>query len=460
MILNMKTYNIYKVGILLAILFLAACDPNKELYQDLDDLQEPYNKAISDTVTSSDYNSIGGAVKTYQAFNDTAVASLYVPEILANKYPGLDLKSSAAVNYNFLELDTVRLWEKVVYGYTLTYADYQAIGGSVATYENFWEANPASNHLPNYLLTLFPSAVAEQQETIIYNFFVSNDEILPYADIYEFDGAAWVHIETISDMAEADYTLTDSDYEMIGLTVPRFPNISSADRNLPIWSKIKFPFAYSDESIILQYAYGGTTSTNIAAQYIFNGVEWIKKTGQSIVTRSEQYVFAVSGWIFDPTIRFIMSKSDYGTIATNDPIPHPRFADQGYYYGASAYYGNFDMRLLFFHLTPYEYGENVYIPEEDDPELVDIYTNEGAEAATEELFRRITQEGIIALLENKFPDAVPQAGGVDVHYVVGFETYNDNLSRSYLEAEYRCTAAADGATPPQFEFIEGPRERE
>jgi hypothetical protein len=55
---------------------------------------------------------------------------------------------------------------------------------------------------------------------------------------------------------------------------------------------------------------------------------------------------------------------------------------------------------------------------------------------------------------------VPQVGGIDVHYIVGFETYNDNLSRSYPEAEYRCTAAASGSNPPQFVLIEGPRKRD
>ena len=118
------------------------------------------------------------------------------------------------------------------------------------------------------------------------------------------------------------------------------------------------------------------------------------------------------------------------------------------------------MRLLSFHLRVYTWEEKVYDPEIDDPELVNIFNTEGAEAATNELFRRITQEGIIILLENKFPDAQPQVNGVDAHFVVGFETYNDNLSRSYLEAEYRCVEAASGGNPPVFEFIEGPRERQ
>jgi hypothetical protein len=457
---EMKTINILKGAIVLAVLTFYSCDPNKELYQQLDDLQQPYNKAVQYTLTVADYNSVGGSVKTYQAFNDTAPAKNYVPSMLTKKYLALNLKSSAQITYNYLLIDTVRAWEKVVFGYTLTAADYTAIGGSVGIYQNFWAANPASNHLPNYLLTLYPNATAGQSQTIIYNFYYAANQILPYADIYEFDGTVWIFMQTITDMAEADYILSLADYQSMGYTLARFPDIAAANRNLPIFFKLKFPYAYEGDDIIVQFAYGTTSATNVASQYVVKNNMWVKSTGFDVEERKEQYVYGINGWVFDPTIRFIMAKSDYATVAYSDPIPHPRFADQGYYYGASGFYGNFDMRLLAFHLRVYTYNDVTYDPEVDDPELYEIFNTQGADAATAELFRRIVQEGLIALLKNKFPEAVPESGGIEVHYVVGFETYNDNLSRSYLEAEYKCTAAASGDTPPQFEFVDGPRARQ
>lgn len=456
----MKTLNKIVVGSLAAMLVFTACDPNEELYEQLDNLQEPYNKKIEYTVTSSDYNAVGGKVGTYQAFNDTAQAMFYVPSFLASKFVALNLKSAAMVNYNYLVLDTTRAWEKVVFGYTLTTADYDAIGGSIAVYQEFWSSNPAVNHLPGYLPTLFPSATEGQEETIIYNFYTQAFGRVPYADIYVFDGTVWNLVETITDIAEADHILAEDDYISMGFSSPRFPNVSTAESYLPIWLKQNFPYDFEGTKYIIQYAYGSATSTNNTIEYEYDGEEWVKNIGYEIEQRSEQYVYATDGWIFDPTIRFIMERTDYETIALNDPIPHPRFVDQGYYFGASAYYRNFDMRLLSFHLRVYTWEDKVYDPEIDDPELVNIYNTEGAEAATNELFRRITQEGIIILLENKFPDAQPQVNGVDAHFVVGFETYNDNLSRSYLEAEYRCVEAASGGNPPVFEFIEGPRERQ
>jgi hypothetical protein len=138
-------------------------------------------------------------------------------------------------------------------------------------------------------------------------------------------------------------------------------------------------------------------------------------------------------------------------LAVIDPIPHATFTDFGYYYGASAFFSNFDMRLAARRTA--KNAEGNYF----DPALGAIFDSQGPEATVEEMFRRIVEEGLILLLQHKYPDAVPQTGGIDVHYIVGFETYNNNFSRSYLEAEYVCTAAG---SPPVFELIEGPRERE
>jgi hypothetical protein len=157
--------------------------------------------------------------------------------------------------------------------------------------------------------------------------------------------------------------------------------------------------------------------------------------------------------------KFIMNKNDYMYIASIDPIPHPRHEDQGYYFGASAFYKNFDMRLLTYHLRSYTWESVTYNPVTDDPVLYNIYYSNGEEAATKELFRRIVNEAIISLLQLKFPEAKPHPNNKFDPYIVGFETYNDNLSRYELEAQYRCIAPLEGESLPQFELVDGPRER-
>lgn len=467
----MKTVNYIFAGLILALLMLSACDPNKELYDDLDLLQEAYNEKIEYTLTDADYGSVGGAIKTYNAFNDTALAMDYVPGILAKKFVALNLKSAVNVTYNFLDADTVRAWEKVVFGYTLTEEDYDAFGDYYIGYYNyFWDAPGfnASDHLPAYLPNLYPNQENDTIVPIIYNFYskVDKKEVI-HADWYEFDSAnsIWIYQETIV-AAEPDIILDEEDYTSMARSKPYFSNTSEAERTIPIWLSLNFPFAEVGDKQLLQYAYGTkpTELTNKAIQYEYNGSDWIKLIGYKIEVRSEQYVFSENGWVFDPTIRFRMNRADYTYIAENDPIPHPKYSDLGYYYGASGNYRNFDMRVVFFHLKPYIYELDeettiVYTPEEDDPELVTMYNEQGADAVTGLLFQRIVQEGLILLLEHKFPEATPMSEGVEVHYIVEFETYHDDLSRSYLEAEYKCVTAGSEGSPAEFEFVDGPRDR-
>ena len=474
----MKTTNKILIAFLAVMLTLTACDPNKELYEQLDAMQKPYNKAISYTLTPADYNSITANsndpiavkkvawIKANMAFSDTIPAMDYVPAMLARKYLALNLGSSAMVTYNlFVEVED-RPWENVVAGYELTNADYNAMasippfGAFVASWKYFTATVRARDYLPIYLKTLYPNSPNGTVKTIKYKQFISEGNVVIYADDYKFDGNSWVFLKTWTEYLNPDYVLTPSDYTEFGYTNSRFPNIAEADRVIPIWLSIKYPYASSQTQKYIYFEYGSNVAIGKAALYTYDGGVWVKSPDNVIEVTTEQYVFKPEGWTLVHTIRFIMSNADYTIIAVNDTIPHPRFFDQGYYFGASGFYGNFDMRLLAFHLRVFTWEGKTYTPEIDDPDLVAIYNEQGADAATAELYRRIVEEGLIILLQNKFPDITPQVGGIDVHCIVGFETYNDNLSRSYLEAEYRCIAPAIGDTPPQFELIEGPRDRQ
>ncbi len=428
------------------LIFMGGCDPNKDLYNDLDELQQPYNKQIEYTLVAADYNSIGGEVSEHQAFTEEEPPMEHIPEVLSSRFLALNLSSSAMVNFNFL-LDEP-LWEQAGFGYVLTSEDYDDMGVPGAFSPN----HPPENNLPGFLLKEFPNAEEGDQKEIIYNFIEGGIEI-QNLDTYEFDGSQWIWIETLEDLPFIGYEMTAEDYEAIGGGVAQYHNFSDnypADVYVPVWLKNKFPFAVDgDEQVVKYRVFSGGSTFDEIAHYVFDGLQWHRTS--NIEVRSEQYVFGSEGWAFDPTTRFIMSQSDYLYLAEIDPIPHAVFDDFGYYYGASAHFSNFDMRLEARRVEKDDDGNYI------DPELGEIFENEGREATVEEMFRRIVEEGLIKLLQHKYPDAVPEQGGIDVHYIVGFETFNDNYSRSYLEAEYRCTAAGD---PPQFELIEGPRDRE
>lgn len=429
-----------------AITAFWGCNPNEDIYNNLDEMQGPYNESIEYTLSEADYNSIGGEISTYNAFNDTLPAKDFVPDILADKFIALNVGSSALVTFNHLLIHPV--WWDAGFGYELTPEDYDYFG--IEHY--FSESNPAVNYLPDFLTKEYPDAEEGDEISLIYNYSFE-DEILLYLDVYEFDGEQWLLIETKENLPYVGYELTSEDYDSFGGSIANNNNFSEnnhPDDYLPGFLRSKFPLAPINAEQVVKYNYynGSSTEENID-KYVNKGNVWEKVS--IIEERSEQYIYGELGWAFDPTVTFLMNSDDYMYLAELDPIPHPVYNDFGYYYGASAYYSNFDIRLAGRRLNKDDDG-NYY-----DPELAEIYENEGEEAAEDEMFRRILEEGLVLLLEHKFADATPQIGGVDVHYIVQFETFGDGFERRYLEAEYKCVSEG---TPAEFEFVDGPRDRE
>ncbi len=432
------------------ILLLWGCDPNKELYEALDSIKQPYQKAIEYTLVSADYSAVGGRVASLQAFTDEMPAMNYIPAILGRKFIALNLGSSAMVNFNHYIEDPI--WWQAGFGYEMTQDNYASLGLTDA----FTPTITARDNLPGFLAKNFRNTPANTFLNIIYNFRVGST-VVKNLDTYQYTGAFWSWISTTESIPYVGYELTADDYKQFGGHIAanlHFSDTYPADIYLPVWLKQKYPYAVAGHEKVLKYAYlsGGSLPMLATDHFSFDGQNWHKSS--RIEPKTEQYVYGTQGWAFDPTTRFIMTRSDYMYLAVNDPIPHAVFADFGYYYGASAFYSNFDMRLAARRTAKNTDGQY------HDTALGAIFDAQGDEATVEEMFRRIVEEAFIILLQHKYPQAVPQSGGIDVHYIVGFETYNNNFSRSYLESEYRCIAAASGDTPPQFEFIEGPRPRQ
>jgi hypothetical protein len=433
----------------LIVLLFSACDPNKELYEMLDSNKQPYRKAIEYTLVAADYSAVGGRVGSIQAFTDEVPAMNYVPAMLARKFIALNLGSSAMINFNFLVEEPI--WWQAGFGHEMTSANYATLGLTDA----FTPAILAKDNLPGFLSKEFRNTPSGTNKNIIYN-YREGATTVKNMDVFRFDGTLWKWISTTVAIPFVGYELTADDYKPFGGNIAGnayFSDAYPANTYMPVWLKNKYPYAISGQEQVVKYKYliGGYAS-DVIDHYTFDGANWNKSS--NIIQKTEQYVYGMQGWAFDPTTRFIMTQSDYMFLAVNDPIPHAIFRDFGYYYGASAFYSNFDMRLAARRTAKNTEGQHF------DAALGAIFDTQGAEAAVDEMFRRIMEEGIINLLQHKYPQAIPQSGGIDVHYIVGFETYNDNFSRSYLESEYRCIAPASGDTPPQFEFIDGPRQRQ
>ena len=162
----------------MAALLLAACNPLDDVYQQLDDVLEPYREDIEYTLTEADYAAASTAalklatnkadsaaakrIKSEQAFNATYGPENLVPAQLGTNFKALNKKSSAKVTYNMkLEnlgyIDTL-LSQLKRYAYTITDADYSTVGGAVANVDYFVPSMPAAEHIPTLLADSLKSA--------------------------------------------------------------------------------------------------------------------------------------------------------------------------------------------------------------------------------------------------------------------------------------------------------------
>lgn len=423
-------------------MLFTACEPNEELYEELDEIKKPFNEEVEYTLIEDDYTRFDGFIEDNLAFSDSFPSMDYIPEVLKVRFVTLKEESTAQVTYNHFLLNPD--WWDAGFGYLLTQEDYLNIGVTSLT---FTPSRPARNDVPVLLTIKFPDAEEGDTQSVIYNFLLEGESVLN-VDVYEFDGSNWIWIETTEDVPYAGYELTEEDYQQLHIEIGQFNSFNEnypPEAYLPALLRNKFSYAVDGQEQVVKYRhFDGSETVEIIDKYQYN-TTWEKV--EYIETRTDQYIYGALGWAFDPTVRFTLSSADYQFFVDIDPIGQQElpYNDFAYYYGASAYYANFDIRIQARRLDLLSNGEYA------DPLLGEIYDNEGAEAATEEMMRRIVEEGIPALLQHKYPEATPQVEGIDVHYFVSFETFADNFVRRNPVAEYICTAAG---TPPQFELVE------
>ncbi|MCF8233136.1 MAG: hypothetical protein K9J27_13240 [Bacteroidales bacterium] len=132
------------------------------------------------------------------------------------------------------------------------------------------------------------------------------------------------------------------------------------------------------------------------------------------------------------TFELEMEAEDYQTIvdyvANNYSEQYiDEYGTGEYYFGANSYYVNFDLRIS----PRIESGQTEF-------------ESMGEGEAIEVIHDRL-KTALKIVLRKQFPDAEKNA-----RYIIKFETYNNDYSRSNYRAEYECTSVGDNL---EFEFI-------
>ncbi|OFX88023.1 MAG: hypothetical protein A2W99_11295 [Bacteroidetes bacterium GWF2_33_16] len=254
-----------------------------------------------------------------------------------------------------------------------------------------------------------------------------------FYDYYEYTGSVWSKLENV-------FYLTSADYTALNVSSSRFTPTVKPQDYIPAFLKVKYPSLVAEGTtaiVVYNYYINSAFGVQVVSdEYTYTAGEWVSSFN-FISTTTEQFIYSDAGWIFDPTVKFTMSSSDYQLIVDEDPIPDPSYTNNAWYYGASAYYSNFDLRL----------AKHVQY----EPQTFTGLTEAEAVAI---LYPRV-QEAIILLLQKKFPAAVNEVSGVPVHYLVSYQTYNSDYTRTNYQVDYLCTESASGSTPATFELQEG-----
>lgn len=430
----MKKYIIYTL--IFGLLF-SACDPNKDIYENIRNSSPGYITDFGITLNDDDYGTISDlaldvaetdeeienaeSIAGNLYFSIHTPASLYVGAFLDEEYIAPDSTSKVQVTYNFSvnEFDSLHVFE-------LEDADYTAIGGVAADSLAFTYNELPESYLPAYLASL------DQTENYIWHvtFDYWEDDLtkIDSSIAYQYIDGAWVIPWDI-------YILTDADYESMGVpgTYHNFSSSEPPEHYLPIFLSDKFAYASAEDKYFIIYDYYSGGPQTLMDGYYFDGEIWTNK-----VPRTDQFIQNGTEWVFDPTVHHTMVKSDYALLV--DYIAnHPEYSgylDQTYfnteyYYGASSYYDNFDMRL--------------YKRQENDP--LGLLTGMSDDEVRAEITNRL-KEGIGVFLELRFTEAQPVSNGVQVFYEVYYATYEPG--DYYYKMRFKCTDVGI------FEYIEGP----
>lgn len=245
---------------------------------------------------------------------------------------------------------------------------------------------------------------------------------------YYFNGTDWTIPSNTVVVQPADFTA-------MGLTYSNFSG-TQPEENLPIYLAGKYPYAAEGvvKNVVYNYYAGGVTAAH-ASQFVKSAGEWALNTGETVdqftktgniwkynpsviitlpyarnTDPTYTYFIAVKDWVFENvTLRLYPdSKPADGT------TPGPPFIDYRnnaeFYSGASAYYGNVDIRAVTA-LNNAPAGYTGYEGLNDDEITLLIK-------------KRFSTETLPGALKALHPDAKP-AKDMEVTYSVVFTAYGE-----------------------------------
>lgn len=268
--------------------------------------------------------------------------------------------------------------------------------------------------------------------------------------IYKYNGSEWTVPGSVLVLQPADYTAMGQSYGNLSGTLP--------SEVLPVYLANVLPYAAEDASEIVVYKYYDGSSTNYKANELtkidgtwtmnngattdqFTRMNGVWKFNPSVVmtlpySRNTEptysYFIAVKDWVYKNITKKLYPDAGLPSQSDKYAPPFIDYRDNAEFYsGASAYYGNVDIR-------PGTAKNNA-------PEGYTGYDGLSDDQITELIKKRFATETFPGALSILHPDAEPVAG-MDVTYTYTFTAYT---SAGTIEA----TAVYSVKGKGEFEFV-------
>jgi len=263
------------------------------------------------TLASADYKLLDTSIYANKSlsFHSDEDAKLYVPKILAAKYPLVDDKSTADVTYTITALvppaspkPADSTFAKVAY--TLTNGDYLLLPGNKFT-------DFSAAQILSWLPIHYTKPVANQLALVTFTYF-ENGVTSTVAQSFLYVNGAWKKI----------YTITPAQYTAIGKggTFNDFSSSDDAQLTNYFNTLLKADLAVSStvktgdvQYVSYKYFGGGTFQRVIAL--MFDGTNWTTQTLPS-TTSTLSFARDKGVWAANSTVNYTLVKDDYTYIGT------------------------------------------------------------------------------------------------------------------------------------------------
>ncbi len=267
--------------------------------------------------------------------------------------------------------------------------------------------------------------------------------------IYTYNGSAWVPYTGARILNAADYTAMGSTYG--NLTPDQVPT------RLPEYLARNVEYASAGTKMAVVYAlYASSATTTVADEYEYDGATWNPTAAP--VAMSDQFVYAETGWIFDPSITYTMTKPDHMMVvhyirdhSTLNVYFDTQFNNMEWYFGFSENFNNVNIRVDGSTSSRMRSAFST----ENDTELHELDGDVPAQQAL--LWERLENEGMPLFLSLKFPDTPAISQGVPLHYNVHVDIFGgpdgvSQITEKYI-MRYKVLTAGSAGNPPTFEFV-------